>query len=293
VERAARVGWWPDDREWPRADRLSDILAGQPADEEVLAALYDLEHDEIIEDLGFYRRWARRHPGAALDLGCGSGRLFRPLIDGGATRLVGVDGSAALLARARARIEGDEVLHAAQADGRLVVELSDVRTVSLRERFTLIVLAGVLGHLDGPEDAARCLASAAAVLDPDGVLVIDTLGPGGLPPHDLPMSVDWERSWGDRRVIRRSRLERREVPEGLRVAYATLTDIVEADGTIARLPASFRLWYPSPSAIVALAGEADLEVEAAFGSHDQDPLDERSERCIMVMRLAADGPGTG
>jgi hypothetical protein len=204
-----------------------------------------------------------------------------------------VDGSAALVARAAARVASDEVLRAARDDGRLTVEIGDVRTVSAPERYSLVILAGVIAHLEGPEDAARTFASASAVLDRHGGLIVDLLGPGGLPPHDLPLSVDWERTWDGRRVVRRSRLERRETPEGLRVSYATLTDLAGADGTIARLPASFRLWYPSPSAIVALAGEADLEVEAAFGSHDEDPLDEHSERCIMVMRRAADGPGTG
>jgi hypothetical protein len=97
---------------------------------------------------------------------------------------------------------------------------------------------------------------------------------------------------GDRRVVRRSRLVRSEAPEGLRVEYVTLTDVVEADGTIARLPAGFRLWYPSPTALIGLANEAELEVEAAFGSHDQDLLDDRSERCIVVLRRTTFGePG--
>ena len=206
---------------------------------------------------------------------------------------MGIDGSTALVERARARVGSDDALRTARDEGRLELEVGDVRTVARRERFSLVVLAGVISHLGGPEDAARAFGAAAAALQPDGRLIVDVLGPGGLPPHDLPLSLDWERNWDDRRVVRRSRLERHETPEGMRVDYSTLTDLVEADGTIARLPASFRLWYPSPSAIVALAGESGLEVEAAFGSHELDPLDERSERCIMVMRRAADGPGTG
>jgi SAM-dependent methyltransferase len=294
VERASRAGWGTAVRRArPGAIGLSDILAGQPAGEELLAAIYDFEHDEIVEDLAFYRRWTRRHPGAVLDFGCGSGRLFRSFLEGGATRVVGVDGSTSLAARAEARVEADELLRSARDEGRLEVAVGDVRHIRRRDRFALVVLAGVVAHLDGPEDAARAFASAAAVLEPGGVLIVDLLGPGGLPPHDLPLSLDWERAWGDRRVIRRSQLNRHETPEGLRVDYATLTDLVEADGTIARLPASFRLWYPSPSAIVALAGEAGLEVEAAFGSHDLEPLDERSERCIMVLRREADEPGVG
>jgi hypothetical protein len=71
------------------------------------------------------------------------------------------------------------------------------------------------------------------------------------------------------------------------VEYSTLTDLLGTDGTIARLPAGFRLWYPSVRALIGLAGEAQLTVDAAFGSHDLDPLDERSERCILVLRPAS------
>ena len=165
--------------------------------------------------------------------------------------------------------------------------------MSRGDRFALAILAGVLAHLDGPEDALCALVCARRLLGDDGVVVVDTLGPGGLPPHDLPLSLDWERSSGGRRVVRRSSLERRETPEGLRVSYSTLTDVVRADGTIARLPARFRLWYPSPAVLVALAAEAELAVETVFGSHDLDPLDEDSERCIVVARPTAADPGKG
>ena len=236
---------------------------------------------------------ARRHTGAVIDLGCGSGRLFGPLLVGGATRIVGIDGSPPLLERATARIEADDRLRAARDAGRIELATGDVRRFKSGDRFALAILAGVLAHLEGPEDALRALASTRRLLGDDGVVVIDTLGPGGLPPHDLPLSLDWERSSGGQRFVRRSRLERRETPEGLRVAYSTLTDVVRADGTIARLPASFRLWYPSPAVLVALAAEAELAVESVFGSHDLDPLDEDSERCIVVARPTATDPGKG
>ena len=236
---------------------------------------------------------ARRHPGPVIDLGCGSGRLFAPLLAGGATRLVGIDGSPSLLQRAETRMAADAHLAAARAEGRIELEEGDVRRVRRGDHFALAVMAGLVAHLDGPEDALRALVRARHLLAKGGVLVVDTLGPGGLPAHDLPLSLDWERSEGGRRMVRRSRLERRETPEGLRVAYATLTDVVRPDGTIARLPASWRLWYPSPAALVALADEAELAVESVYGSHDLDPLNEESERCIVVARPTTADPGKG
>lgn len=278
--RAARSGGWRS----AEAGGLTDILAGQPADAALLAELYDLEHDTIVEDLTFYREWAGRSGGAVIDLGCGSGRLFASLLAGGATRVVGIDGSPALLARAEARIAAHADLRAALAAGRIELQVGDVRLLRRPDRFGLAILAGVMSHLDGPEDGLRALSAARRLLQDDGRLIVDVLGPGGLPLHDLPLSIDWEREFGAGRAVRRSSLQRRDTPEGVRVAYATLTDIARADGTMARLPASFRLWYPSPAALQALAVEAELAVEGLYGSHDLESLGDDSERCIVVLR---------
>jgi SAM-dependent methyltransferase len=272
----------------------SDIFAAQPADADLLAELYDLEHDAVVEDLAFYREMARRAGGAVLDAGCGSGRLFRSLVEGGAPRVVGVDGSPALLARAQLRVAADPLLRSAAAERRLELVHGDVRrlpALGLGSKLpgrgaALAVAAGVLPHLDGPEEALELLGGVARLLAPAGRLVLDDLGPGLIPQHDLPLSVDWQRAVGGRSVVRRSQLTRREAPEGLRVAFSTIVDVGQADGTIARLPAAYRLWYPSHDALAALVREAGLAVELAYGSHDLDPLDEESDRRILVIRHA-------
>ena len=264
----------------------ADIFGSQPADEDKLAELYDLEHDDVVEDLPFYRELARRTGGPVLDLGCGSGRLFASLLEGGAPRVLGIDGSAALGRRAEARIAGDGRLAEAARDGRLSVMRGDVRalsTLNIRERFDLALAVGVLPHLDGPEDALRLLGGTRAVLARGGRLVIDDLGPAEMPDRDMPLSVDWRRALDGREVVRRSELVRRESPEGLRVAFSTIADAVQPDGTIARLPASHELWYPSPEALAALVIQAGMVVELSYGSHDLDPLGRASRRRIYVV----------
>ncbi len=264
----------------------ADIFGSQPADEDRLAELYDLEHDDLVDDLPFYRELARRTAGPILDLGCGSGRLFTTLLDGGAPRVLGMDGSAALVRRAEARIAGDERLAEAARDGRLSVMRGDVRAIStlnIRERFDLAVAVGVLPHLDGPEDALRLLGGVRSVLARGGRLVIDDLGPAEMPVRDMPLSIDWRREIDGREVVRRSELVRRESPEGLRVAFSTIADAVQPDGTIARLPASHRLWYPSPEALSALVKQAGMVVELSYGSHDLEPLGDGSGRRIYVV----------
>jgi len=264
----------------------ADIFGSQPADEDKLAELYDLEHDDVIEDLPFYRELARRIGGPVLDLGCGSGRLFASLLDGGAPRVLGIDGSAALVRRAEVRIADDERLAEAARAGRLSVMRGDVRalsTLNIRERFDLAVAVGVLPHLDGPEDALRLLGGTRAVLARGGRLLIDDLGPAEMPDRDMPLSVDWRRVLDGREVVRRSELVRRESPEGLRVAFSTIADAVQPDGTIARLPASHELWYPSPEALAALVMQAGMVVELSYGSHDLEPLGRASRRRIYVV----------
>jgi SAM-dependent methyltransferase len=259
----------------------ADIFAGQPGDADLLAAIYDLEHDAVTEDLGFYRRLIRRARGTVLDLGCGSGRLFRPFLEGGARAIRGIDGTPALLRRAELRIAGDRNLANAAAAGRLSVELGDVRRPP-KGRWRWIMAVGVLPHLDGPEAALHMLSAAAARLAPLGRLVLDDIGQGGMPSRDLPLSLDWERNLDGRSVVRRSQLTRHETPDGLRVDYLTMTDAVRPDGTIARLPARFRLWYPSLSVLEGILDEAGLTIELIYGSHDLEPLDAESDRRIVI-----------
>jgi SAM-dependent methyltransferase len=269
----------------------SDIFAAQPSPADELAELYDLEHDEVSEDLVFYREMARRSRGDVLDLGCGSGRLFAVLLPR-SRRLVGVDGSPALLARARRRIAAVPTLAAAAEGGRLELVEADVTAVAgLRSRFGLIVLAGVVPHLDGPAAAARLLAGVHRRLTDAGRVVIDLLGPAALPDRDLPLSVDWERWVDGDHIIRRSSLSRAAGPDGLFVAFATAVDRMHPDGTIARLPAGFRLWYPYATQLVELLEGAGLGVESVFGSHDLDAFDDESDRLIVVARRDPVLPG--
>jgi SAM-dependent methyltransferase len=272
----------------------SDIFADQPTDPDLLAELYDLEHDEVVEDFVFYEEMVGRSGNTVLDLGCGSGRLFPPLLRGGATRIVGLDGAAALLRRAEARIAGDEELRLAMGAGMIRLLLGDVRSLGsleIGETFALAIAVGLLPHLDGPEEALRMLGGVRPLLERDGILILDDVGPALLPSRDLPLSVDWRRQLHGREVVRRSELIRRDAPEGLRVAFSTIVDAVRPDGTIARLPSSHRLWYPSEEALAKVVAEAGMAVVLQYGSHDLDRLHPDSERRIFVVRRAESAAG--
>ena len=98
-----------------------------------------------------------------LDLGCGSGRYARLLAQRGAARVIGVDQSADMLARAR------EVVH-------LLVR-ADARALPLADASIDVVVSGLMiGDL---ADLDAALADAARVLRPGGRLVYSDLHPRG------------------------------------------------------------------------------------------------------------------
>lgn len=89
-----------------------------------------------------------------LELGCGSGFYTRALLAAGAARVVAVDRTAAMVAE----------LPTSNVQG----VVADAATVSLSERFPLILIAGMLEFVDDPgavfSNAARHAAPAARLV---------------------------------------------------------------------------------------------------------------------------------
>src|SRR5256885_14498779 len=102
-----------------------------PADDERLAALYDLDVRFDDPAIDWFRGLARMTGGPILELGVGTGRVAIPLAKDG-HEVVGIDRSEAMLKRAEA--------HARRA--RVTVRLieSDMRTFSLDRAFALITI---------------------------------------------------------------------------------------------------------------------------------------------------------
>ena len=65
--------------------------------------LYDWEYRRRRDDIRFYASLADERGGPILDLGCGTGRLFVPLLRAGHT-VVALDRAPAMFSRAAARV---------------------------------------------------------------------------------------------------------------------------------------------------------------------------------------------
>jgi SAM-dependent methyltransferase len=108
-----------------------------------------------LERLGLRR-------GRLLDVGCGSGRAFRPMLRRG-WQIHGCDISPAMLELAR-RQGGEEV----------ALSVCDMRDLPVIGSFELILcLNDAINYLLGDGDIERALAGMAANLAPDGLLLFD------------------------------------------------------------------------------------------------------------------------
>lgn len=107
------------------------------------------------------RRHGLKEAGSALDVGCGTGRAFPPLLERG-WRVHGCDLSPAML----------EV--AAQKGGDVALEVADARSLGHLGDFDLVLsLNDCLNYLLGDEDLVHALTGMKANLAGDGLLIFD------------------------------------------------------------------------------------------------------------------------
>jgi ubiquinone/menaquinone biosynthesis C-methylase UbiE len=137
------------------------------------APFYDWENARTLQrrDVAFWQRLAAAQDGTVLELGCGTGRIAVPVARAGA-RIVGIDRSEEMLARARKRIMR------ARLGRRLALVRGDIRDLpfTTRTKFSAVLAAyGMLQSLTRERDLKRTLTSVARVLRRGGVFAIDVV----------------------------------------------------------------------------------------------------------------------
>jgi ubiquinone/menaquinone biosynthesis C-methylase UbiE len=121
---------------------------------DVYAPFYDWENARTLQrrDVAFWQRLAVAQDGPVLELGCGTGRIAVPVARAGA-RIVGIDRSQEMLARARKRIVR------ARLRGRLSLVRGDIRELPFTSRTKFSAVLAAYGILPSREffDGAACL----------------------------------------------------------------------------------------------------------------------------------------
>jgi SAM-dependent methyltransferase len=245
------------------------------------APFYDWENARTLgrRDVPFWQRLAARAPGPALELGCGTGRLTLPVARAGA-RIVGLDRSAPMLARARRRVRR------AGLTRRVRLVRGDVRALPFRGRFGLVMAPyGMLQSLTRDRDLAAALAEAARVLDRGGLLAVDLV-------PDLPRWAPYRRrrSLAGRRRGSATRLTLVESVRQDRARRLTIFDqeYVERRGRrrrVRRFSLTFRTL--SVRQTIRRLERAGFVVEALLGDYDGGPWDRRADVWVILARRAA------
>jgi SAM-dependent methyltransferase len=247
------------------------------------AELYDFAYWDFTDDIDFYENLARIHDAPVLELGAGTGRVAVRLAAAG-FRVVGVDASADMLARARENLRAASV-----SEKRLELVQAPMTDFALGELFGLVVIAAnTFQHLLTTAEQRACLACAARHLVPGGVFAMSIRSPASVSWEDAgapaPLMLDWTRrdpASGDT-VMKIVAAQPDPASMTRRLTY--IYDRIAADGALRRVLFETDLRYSTQAEVELLLQEAGLRVTHVYGDYDLAPVGPGTEQLIFVAR---------
>ena len=246
-------------------------------------ALYDaMPAYDARGDVSFYVAEAMRHGAEVLELGCGTGRILLPMARAGA-RVVGIDGSEAMLERCRAKAADERP----DVQARIDVRLGDTRDFNLGETFPLVIAPfRVMQHLATVPDQLRCLASVARHLAPGGRFIFDVFNPSF-----AMMVKDRTAEFEETSTIPLAdgRTMRRTIKVG-RVRWAEQVSETELIYYVAPSPGAgetryvqaFDMRWYLRAELEHLLARAGLRIESVFGNFDRSAHGDASPEMIVT-----------
>ncbi len=247
-----------------------------------IARFYDLTHANLTDDIPLLLKLAAGSDGPLLELGCGSGRLLLPLAQAGHT-VTGLDLSAEMLARARARVGQ----LASGVQNRIILHQADMTDFALPDapQFGLaIVPYNTLFHLETAQVLAM-LRRVKKVLGGNGRLFIDIANPTHIAntPEDSLLSLEnvlTDPETGELIVhLASNRLD--TANQTLHITW--IYDVsAPAGGPVQRTVAKGAYHYRYPHQLELLLQEAGYKLLHLWGDYDQSPYDETSDRLIVL-----------
>lgn len=226
-----------------------------------IAAFYDPWSRSVVEDVEFYVDQALAAGGPVVELAVGTGRIAVPIAQAG-LRVIGVDSSPGMLAKARAAAEAAGVSHL------LEVREGDLREPPVPERVPLVICPfRTFLHMETEDEKLRALCAARGLLEPGGRFVFDVFSPS---------REDIEET--DGRWIEREPgiFERADWDEAARTLSLSVRsgEVVE----------TFGLHWLSLPEWLRLLDTAELEVEAVYGWFDRRPHEDEEDLIFVCRR---------
>lgn len=265
---------------------------------DLLFRFYDLENADFVEDLDFWVRLAKESRGPVLELGCGSGRVTQQIARAGVT-VVGLDNSEPMLSLARARLARQPELAA-----RTTLIYGDMTDFSLApptappaqgeppDRPTLfnliLVPFNTFMHLLTTVDQLAMLDCSRKHLRPGGRLVLDLTHAAPAYADPQTGSLTLERTFRDDvnnvtiEQFSTLRLERTAQLAHIVWHYDSIAD----DGSAKRTLVPLTLRYTFPAEMGLLLDRAGFRLAHLYGDYDESPLDDESERMLVVAHAA-------
>jgi SAM-dependent methyltransferase len=219
---------------------------------EAFAENYDRWAADMTEDVEFYLQLAKEADGPVVELAVGTGRVAIPVAKAIGRKVVGIDSSPAMLARARE----------AGADF-LDLQLGDMRELTLEKPAALIYCPyRALLHLPTWADRRIVFERVAAALMAGGRFAWNAFAFD----HAIAARLDGQQ-------------QDEPIPHTLRYAVgASRIDIVLDSGDTSSL------WWATKNEWLGLLDVSGLETEALYGWFDRRPFDDDSREFVWVAR---------
>ena len=244
------------------------------------APFYDWENARTLgrRDVPFWRNLAVQAGGPVLELGCGTGRVSLPLGRAG-VRLVGIDRSEQMLAKARMRTRR------ARLTGRIQLIRADIRDTPFADiRFSMVMAPyGILQSLLRERDLTATLQEVRRVLTPGGTFGIELVA-------DLPSWKEYKKrlslkGWRARRGG--SHVTLVETVRQDRARHLTIfnQEFTERRGTTSRVH-RFALTFRTLSVpqMVRRLEKAGFEITALLGDYRGRAWDPRADVWVILAR---------
>jgi SAM-dependent methyltransferase len=231
--------------------------------DEDAAEVYDEEGDreQAMPAVAFLEHLARGGP--ALELAIGTGRVALPLAERG-VRVDGIDFSAAMVAKLRAKPGGDQI----------AVTMGNFADVPVQGTYRLIFLVfNTLFNLLTQDDQVRCFENVAAHLTEDGLFVVEAFVPTYYTRLRGNQYVDAEAIEVDRVILDVGRLD------PVKQLYYESHVVLSGEG-VRLYPIVCR--YAWPSELDLMARIAGLRLKDRFGGWNREPFTSTSSSHVSV-----------
>ena len=200
--------------------------------------------------------------GPALELGVGTGRIALPLAAKG-IEVRGIDASAAMVSKLRARPEGDSI----------AVTMGNFADVAVEGKFSLVfVVFNTFFALLTQEEQVRCFRNVAEHLTGDGKFLIEVFVP------DVARFIAGQNVRASTITTERVSLQ---VSEHNSVEQQVMSQhIVFFNNEVRQFPVKIR--YAWPSELDLMAQLAGLKLRHRWGNWNREEFNSRSEKHVSV-----------